>query len=176
MTELGDLVAKRYTAKLPEDKLKERVLKFLKEQTMCVISTCKDNTPRATALEYFSEGTTLYLAPDPGTKLVNLAANPKISVAIFNMIHPDWTAEDWKRTKGVQITGVAKLLSPGDPEYAHAVKVYNWEPFFKALGQTLADGPKPQKMIKVEARRIEYREGALMLEGYSSAQVWEISK
>jgi len=173
-TELSELVAKRYTAKLPEDKLKERILNFLKEQTMCVIATCKDNVPRATPLEYFSEGTTLYIAPDPGTKLVNIAANPKVSIGIYNYVHPDWPAGDWKRTKGVQISGEAKLLTPDDPEYAHAIEVYNWEPFFKALGRTLADGPKPERMIKVEAKKIEYREGALMLEGYASGQVWEI--
>jgi len=175
-SELGELVAKKYTVKLPEDKLKERILKFLKEQTMCTIATCKENVPRATSLEYFSEGTTLYMAPDPGTKLVNIAANPRISVSIFNDVDPDWPAGDWKRTKGVQITGDATLLTPDDPEYAHAMKVYNWEPFLKALGRTKDDAPKPEKMIKVEARKIEYREGALMLEGYASAQVWEVSE
>jgi hypothetical protein len=106
---------------------------------------------------------------------VNLAANPKISVGIFNMVNPDWPDGDWKRTKGVQITGEAKLLTPNDPEYAQAMKAYNWEPFLKALGRTKADGPKPERMIKVEAKKIEYREGALMLEGYASGQVWEVS-
>lgn len=174
-TELGRLVAKKYTAKLPDDELKERILKFLKEQAMCVIATCKDDVPRATPLEYFSEGTTLYIAPDPGTKIVNIAANSRISVGIFNDVNPDWPGGDWKRTKGVQITGEAKLLTPDDPEYAHAMEVYNWEPFLKALGHTRDDGPRPGKMLKVEARKIEYREGALMLEGYASGQVWEVS-
>ena len=175
-SELGELVAKNYTAKLPDDELKERVLGFLKEQTMCTIATCRENVPRATSLEYFSEGTTLYMAPDPGTKLVNIAANPRISVSIFNDVDPDWPGGAWKRTKGVQITGEAKLLTPDDPEYAHAMKVYNWEPFLKALGRNKDDALKPEKMIKVEAKKIEYREGALMLEGYASAQVWEVSK
>jgi nitroimidazol reductase NimA-like FMN-containing flavoprotein (pyridoxamine 5'-phosphate oxidase superfamily) len=175
-SELGELVAKNYTAKLPDDELKERVLSFLKEQTMCTIATCRENVPRATSLEYFSEGTTLYMAPDPGTKLVNIAANPRISVSIFNNVDPDWPSGAWKRTKGVQITGEAKLLTSDDPEYAHAMKVYNWEPFLKALGRNKDDALKPEKMIKVEAKKIEYREGALMLEGYASAQVWEVSK
>jgi len=174
-TELSQLVAKNYTAKLPDNELKERILKFLKEQTMCVIATCKENVPRATPLEYFSEGTTLYIAPDPGTKIVNIAANSRISVGIFNDVNPDWPGGAWKRTKGVQITGEAKLLTPNDPEYAHAMEAYNWEPFLKALGRTKANGPKPEKMIKVEAKKIEYREGALMLEGYASGQVWEVS-
>ena len=175
-SELGELVAKRYAKKLPDDELKERILKFLKEQAMCVIATCKDDVPRATPLEYFSAGTTLYIAPDPGTKIVNIAANPRISVGIFNYVNPDWLAGDWKRTKGVQITGDATLLTPDDPEYAHAMEVYHWEPFLKALGRTKDDGPKPGNMVKVESRKIEYREGALMLEGYASAQVWEASK
>jgi nitroimidazol reductase NimA-like FMN-containing flavoprotein (pyridoxamine 5'-phosphate oxidase superfamily) len=175
-SELGELVAKKYTKKLPDDELKERILKLLKGQAMCVIATCKDDVPRATPLEYFSEGTTLYIAPDPGTKIVNIAANPRISVGIFNDVSPDWSAGDWKRTKGVQVTGEATLLTPNDPEYAHAMEVYHWEPFLKALGRTKDDGLKPGNMIKVEAKKIEYREGALMLEGYASAQVWEASK
>jgi len=175
-TELGQLVAKKYTAKLPDDELKERILNFLKEQTMCVIATCKEDVPRATPLEYFSEGTTLYIAPDPGIKIVNIAANPRISVGIYNDVHPDWPGGAWKQIKGVQITGEAKLLIPDDPEYAHAMKVYNWEPFFKALGWSLDEGPKPDRMIKVEAKKIEYSENALMLTGYARKQVWETSK
>jgi hypothetical protein len=172
-TELAQLVAKKYTAKLPDDELKERILKFLKEQAMCVIVTCKDNVPRATPLEYFSEGTTLYIAPDPGTKIENIVANPRISVGIFNDVNPDWPGGAWKWIKAVQITGEATLLTPDDPEYAHAMKVYNWEPFLKARGRTRDDVPKLGRMIKVEANKIEYSESALMLKGYAGKQVWE---
>ena len=174
-SELGELFAKRYTAKLPDNELKERISNFLKEQTMCMLATSKEDVPRATPLEYFSEGTTLYIAPDPGTKLVNIAANPRISVGIFNDVNPDWPGGAWKRIKGVQITGEATLLTPDEPEYAHAMKVYNWEPFLKALGWSLDEGPKPDRMIKVEAKKIEYSENALMLKGYARKQVWEAS-
>jgi len=174
-TELAQLGAKKYTAKLPDDELKERICNFLKEQTMCTLSTCKGDVPRATPLEYFSEGTTLYIAPDPGTKIVNIAANPRISVGIFNDVNPDWPGGAWKRIKGVQITGEATLLTPDDPEYAHAMKVYNWEPFLKARGRTRDDVPKLDRMIKVEAKKIEYSESALMLKGYARKQVWEAS-
>ncbi len=174
-TELAQLVAKKYTAKLPDDELKERICNFLKEQKMCTLATCKEDVPRATPLEYFSEGTTLYIAPDPGTKLVNIAANPRISVGIFNDVNPDWPGGAWKRIKGVQITGEATLLTPDEPEYAHAMKVYNWEPFLKALGRNKDDALKPARMIKVEAKKIEYSESALMLKGYARKQVWEAS-
>ena len=174
-TELGQLAAKGYTAKLPDNKLRERIYNFLKEQTMCTIATCKEDVPRATSLEYYSEGTTLYIAAEPGAKIENIRANPRVSVSIFNDVHPDWPGGAWKRTKGVQITGEATVLTPGDPEYTHAVEVYQWEPFFKALGWSLDEGPKPARMIKVEAKKIEYIEFALLTEGYASKQVWEAS-
>ena len=174
-TELGQLAAKGYTAKLPDNKLRERIYNFLKEQTMCTIATCKEDVPRATSLEYYSEGTTLYIAAEPGAKIENIRANPRISASIFNDVHPDWPGGAWKRTKGVQITGEATVLTPGDPEYTHAVEVYQWEPFFKALGWSLDEGPKPERMIKVEAKKIEYIEFALLTKGYASKQVWEAS-
>ena len=57
MGEYGELVAKKLTAKLPEDKLKERIATIFKEQTMCTIATASsDGQPRATPLECFAEG------------------------------------------------------------------------------------------------------------------------
>jgi len=174
-SELGQLLAKKYTAKLPDEELKEHICNFLKEQTMCTIATCKEDVPRATPLEYYSEGTILYIAADPGIKVANLKANPRISVSIYNDIHPDWPGGSWKRIKGAQITGEAIILNPDDPEYAHAVEVYNWAPFFEALGRSPVELPKRVRMLKVEAKRIEYSEFGLMLEGYAARQVWESS-
>jgi len=175
-SELGELFAKRYTAKLPDNELKERISNFLKEQTMCTLATSKEDVPRATPLEYYSEGITLYIAADPGTKIVNLTANPRISVSICNDVHPDWPGGAWKRTKAAQITGEPTILTPDDTEYAHALEVYNWGPFYKALGRSPDERPKPGRMmIKVEAKKIEYSEFALMLKGYAGRQVWEAS-
>lgn len=173
-SELGELLAKNYTAKLPSDKIKERILNFLKEQTMCTIATASsDAQPRATPLEYYSEGTTLYITSEPGAKIDNIRVNPRVSVGIYNDVHPDWPGGAWKRTKGIQIAGEAVVLIPGDPDYPHAVEVFNWEPFFKAIGRSLTDRPQPDRMIKVEAKKIEYFESALLLEGYAVKQVWE---
>ncbi len=60
MGEFGDLIKKGLTAKLPEDKLKERIATLFKEQTMCTIATASsDGQPRATPLECFADGMTL---------------------------------------------------------------------------------------------------------------------
>jgi len=174
MTELGELIAKKLTAKLPEDKLKERIAALYKEQTMCTIATASsDGQPRATPLECFAEGVTLYIFADPGTKIENIKVNPKVSISICNQIKPSWKGDDWKKHKAAQITGVATILQPDEPESIHARKeVIHWQEFVSALGWDTSEPPKGL-VVKVVPTKIEYSESSLMLEGYRSKQVWE---
>jgi len=175
-TEFGQVVAKKLTAKLPEDRLKDRIATLFKEQTMCTIATASsDGQPRATPLECFAEGMKLYIFADPGTKVENIKVNPKVSIALCNQIKPSWRGDNWKGQKAVQITGVATILGPDNPESIHARKeVIKWQEFATALGRDISEPPKGW-VIKVEPKKIEYSEAALMLEGYASKQVWEAS-
>ena len=174
-TEFGELVAKKYAAKLPADELKERISNFFKEQTMCTLATSQGDTPRATPLECFAEGLTLYIFADPGIKIKNIQANPRVSIAICNQLHPDWSGDNWKTHKAAQITGEATLLGPDDPENTRAVKeVIQWQSFVASLGWDISKLPRGW-VIKVEPRKIEYSESALMSDGYAAKQVWEAS-
>ncbi len=174
MTEYGELMAKKLTVKLPEDKLKERIAAMFREQTMCTIATASsDGQPRATPLECFAEGMTLYIFADPGVKIENIKVNPKISIAMCNQLKPSFKGNDWKNHKAIKITGVATILEPDNPESIHARKeVIHWQEFAGALGRDTSEPPKGL-VIKVEPRKIEYSENGLMAEGYSSRQVWE---
>ena len=174
MTELGDLVAKKLSAKLPEDKLKERITTLFKEQTMCTIATASsDGQPRATPLECFADGMTFYIFADPGTKIANITVNPKVSIAVCNQINPRWKGDAWKGLKAAQITGVATILQSDDPESIRARKeVIRWQEFVSALGRDTSEPPKGL-VIKVVPSKIEYSESELMLKGYSSKQIWE---
>ncbi len=131
MTELGDLIAKKLSAKLPEDKLNEYISTLFKEQTMCTIATASsDGQPRATPLECFADGLTLYIFADPGTKIVNIKVNPKVSISVCNQINPSWKGDAWKGHKAAQITGVATILQPDNPESIRARKeVIRWQEF-----------------------------------------------
>ena len=174
-TDLGELVAKRYTSKLPEDKLKERICTFLREQAMCTLATSQGDVPRATLLEYYSDGTTLYINGDPGIKLENIKANSRVCIAIYNMVHPDWLSDDWRSIKAARITGEAAVLELDDPESIRARnEIIQWQPFAQALGRD--EPPKGSRVIKVESREIEYYEFALMLEGYIARQNWQAPK
>ena len=174
MTELGDLRAKKLSAKLPEDKLKDRIATLFKEQTMCTIATASsDGQPRATPLECFADGMTLYIFADPGTKIENITVNPKVSISVCNQIKPRWKGDAWKEIKAAQITGVATILQPDDPESIRARKeVIQWQEFISALGRDTSEPPNGL-VLKVVPSKIEYSESELMLKGYNSKQIWE---
>ena len=167
----AELRSKNITKQLPADELKQRVADFLKSQNVCVLCTSKGDVPRATPIEYYSEGTTLYILAGEGTKIENIRANPKVSIGIYSTPYTDWT--DWYKVIGAQITGLAKLLTEDNPEYSDAFKVYQWQLYAKARGWDLSTPPKGGIIIKVEAQKIEYRELALMAKGYSATQVWK---
>jgi general stress protein 26 len=174
MTQFGDLVAKNISARLPEEKLKERIATLFKEQTMCTIATASSNgQPRATPLECFADGMTLYIFADPGKKIANLKVNPKVSISVCNQIKPSWKGDDWKEIKAAQITGVATILQPDDPESIRARKeVILWQEFIGALGRDTSKPPNGL-VIKVVPSKVEYSESELMLKGYSAKQIWE---
>lgn len=48
-----------------------------------VLATAHDNQPRATALEFFHEGLTLYILGVPGGKIANIQRNPNVSAFIY---------------------------------------------------------------------------------------------
>ncbi len=154
----------RSDKQLPREELEEYIIEFLQEQNMCVLCTCKDNEPRATPIEYYSEGTALYMIADPGTKIKNIESNPGVSVGIF----APYTG--WLSVKGIQITGRARIIGEEDSDREHALQVYKWENTMKELGLS---GPPEQKIIKVEAEKIELTDISLKLNGYSAKQVWE---
>ena len=177
MGEFGDLIKKGLKAKLSEDKLKERIATLFKEQTMCTIATASsDGQPRATPLECFADGMTLYIFADPGTKQENIKVNPKVSISMCNQLKPSWAGDNWKGQKAAVITGVATILEPDDPESIHAKKeVIQSEEFVAALGMDINDFTGT-RIVKVEIKKIEYSESELMVQGYSSKQIWEAPK
>ena len=173
MTEFGDMVAKRLTEQLPKEEIEERISNFFKEQAMCTIATSKNDVPRATPLECFADGLTLYISADPGTKVENVKVNPNVAIAMCNQIHPDWSGDNWKTHKSIQLEGKATLLEQDDPENLRAkTEIIKWQAFVSALGWDTSQARRGWVM-KVEPTRIEYFEMALMLKGYAGKQIWE---
>ena len=159
------LAQKKATKQMSKDELERHISVFIKTHNMCVLCTARDNIPRATPIEYWADGTTLYIVADPGTKRENIKANPKVSVGIFDPLVGTLSV------KGMQITGEAMLLTGDNPEYDEALIMRRRE----LVGEDIGDfkPPKGRTLIKVESKKIELCEYALLPRGYDFRQVWE---
>lgn len=168
--------------KMPREQLEQRIVEFIESHDMCVLSTSKDDVPRATPIWYNSEGTTIYMVADEGTtKLHNIRVNPRVSIGIHDL------RPSAKSIKGIQITGEATLVTEDNPEYQEALRIYQFEERTKKVTKELAEligmespeevgeieVPEDVTIIKVEARKIEFIETTLLQRGYAAEQVWE---
>lgn len=159
------IVRKRVTRRMPKRALEARIALFLASQNMCVLATCSRDVPRATPLEYNSDGTTLYMMVEEGRKIENIRENPNVSVGIYGPF------KGWLSVRGVQITGVGKVLTvESGEEFVRAAAVYPWKRYAKELGLTKL--PANVRFLKVEAAVIEFIDMSLKAEGYAAGQVW----
>jgi nitroimidazol reductase NimA-like FMN-containing flavoprotein (pyridoxamine 5'-phosphate oxidase superfamily) len=163
--DLMALAQAKVTKQMSKDEIERRISIFIKNHNMCVLCTARENIPRATPIEYWADGTTIYIFADPGSKRENIKANPKVSVGIFDPFVGSLSV------KGMQITGEATLLADGNPEYSEALIIHRKE----LVGEDIGDF-KPREggmVIKVEAKKIEYIDIALKVEGFDLKLVWE---
>lgn len=77
----------------------------LRHGIACALGTCKDNTPRVTPLDFFNDGLNIWILGDPGGKLVNIRANPKVAVGIYTRM--DHSVEN----RSIQLWGKASLIT-----------------------------------------------------------------
>jgi hypothetical protein len=160
--QVPDILTKKSVRELPAAELEARILKFLAARSMCVLSTCRDNVPRATPIEFRAKGLNLYMAGEPGTKLGNIKLNPMVSVGIYDPKIE--STHGWLDVEGLQISGYARLVGKSEPEFLE---------FFRLFGH-------PEEWIEHWAGmfiefipdKIEYLCIALKQEDYAARQVW----
>jgi nitroimidazol reductase NimA-like FMN-containing flavoprotein (pyridoxamine 5'-phosphate oxidase superfamily) len=171
LTEFGRLRTSGIKTQLPGKEMEKRIITALKSFNVCVLATCLNDVPRATPIEYYSDGLILYALASRQTKIINLEGNPRISVGIYNTPFTDWT--DWHRVIGLQITGRPELLRYAEnPEaYLAALSHYDWRKYRTAMGKP-DDEPRNSTIIKITPLKIEYRDLGLMRLGYAASQVW----
>lgn len=172
LTEFGRLRTSGLEAQLPRAELERQIAEFLRMVNVCVLATCLDDVPRATPIEFYANGLTIYVAASRGTKLPNMESNARVSVAVCSRTHTDWT--DWHDVTAAQITGEPELLRyeerPAD--YREALRVYDWRKYRRALGIAEQE-PRKTTFVRIRPLRIEFRDLALMRKGYAVVQVWE---
>ncbi len=104
--------------KTASPKLKETVLKYLKEHYTMTIATARDDSPWAAAVFYANDGFALYFLSDPESRhSKDIAENRVVAVTVNEDYH------DWRKIKGIQMEGKAELVVTED-EMAKAVATY----------------------------------------------------
>jgi uncharacterized protein YhbP (UPF0306 family) len=140
---------------LSPQELEKHILEFLATQGMCVLATCSGTMPRASAVEFFPKGTTLYVLTEGGRKIENLRQNPLVSVAI----HTQFTG--WDRIKGIQLTGTAEIGRSGSLVFIEGERAYR-----ERKGDATLTVPPSLWVIKIRPQIIEYLDTTLRKQGY----------
>lgn len=120
-----------------------------------VLATSSNDVPRATPLEYFNEGMTLYIIGEPGGKIANLKKNPNVSAAIYEQ-----PMDHSKRQQSLQLFGTAELITVKNNPRLFRTKIAKWEIFDnlqrmylkrKADGKTLSAAEKKALKDQLES-------------------------
>jgi general stress protein 26 len=146
---------------LGREELERLILDFLGSQGMCVMATCSGGLPRASAVEFFPEGTTIYVLTEGGRKVENVEKNPQVSVAI----HTQFTG--WDTIKGVQMAGRAEIGGKGSAIFAEGGRAYERR---KKLSIRLPDF---MQVIRITPQKIEYLDTTLRAKGFDVKHVLE---
>lgn len=147
---------------LGREELEHLIEQLLQGQAICVIATCSHDIPRASSVEFFPAGTTLYILTEGGKKVVNIGDNPRVSIAV----HAPFRG--WESVKGLQITGIAEIGKRGSGIFDEGTDAYR-----KRRGTKTANLPDFMNVIRVMPVKIEYIDAALEEKGFSMRQVLE---
>ena len=110
----------------------------------CVLATSRNNVPRATPVDFFNDGLTIWIIGDPGKKILNIRSNNRVSVGIY---HP---MDRSKPNRSLQIQGKARLVTYKDNKkvFLPAVKKFG---IFRTI-ENMADNQIEQQLLSPEDR------------------------
>jgi len=170
---------------IPHQELEKEILAFLNDscgmidpnpgpqgcgiihRTSLVLATSYDDEPRATPLEFFNEGLTIYIFGEPGGKIANIKRNPKVCAAIYEQ-----PLDHSKTQRSLQMWGKAELINVRNDKKTFMEKVKKWnmlEVGEKIMFSLIKDlSPEEQKervekilealnLIRIEPTRIVLR-------------------
>lgn len=86
-----------------------------------VLATSRNNQPRATTLDFFNEGLTLYILAEPGGKIANIRSNPLVSAAIYEQ-----PLDHSQNQQALQLWGKATLINRKNNKRLFESKMKKW--------------------------------------------------
>ena len=119
-------------------------------RTSLVLATSYKDEPRATPLEFFHEGFTIYIFGEPGGKITNIKRNPKVCAAIYEQ-----PLDHSKVQRSLQIWGKAELLTLRNSRQTYMEKAEKWniakvlEKLFSPVIKDLEPGKRKKEINKI---------------------------
>lgn len=151
---------------LPRDELTQRVEQFLATHWMGVLCTSGRDGPIGSPVEFYAEGTVVYILPQPNSpKLKAMAREPRICFAAYG------ENCGWASIRGAQLFGRAEMLDPGTAGHRHGMSVFRWQASSVQLGRPL-DQPPQMALLRLDPDRIVYTEQWLRKDGFGPRQIW----
>jgi hypothetical protein len=129
--------------------------KFLKKNHVLHLSTCFNNTPRSTPLEFRFNELIFFILSEGGGKFGNLNKNTKVS---FSIAEPYNSLDDYWSFKGIQAWGNAKIYNQRkNPEqFNEALKKMKIAELLKKLGVNELPAGHNYRIIEIIPDIIKY--------------------
>lgn len=126
-----------------------------------VLATASKNAPRATAVEFFNEGLTIYIFGEPGGKIANLKRNRKVSAFIYQ------PTDHSKVQQYLQIFATAELITLRSNPRLFRAKIRKWQ--LETMAKNMADS-------YIKAQNLSEKEGkALIQKGIAALTLIRLS-
>jgi nitroimidazol reductase NimA-like FMN-containing flavoprotein (pyridoxamine 5'-phosphate oxidase superfamily) len=137
------------------DSFEKELKKFLKKNHVLHLSTCFNNTPRSTPLEFRFNEMTFFILSEGGGKSGNLNKNRRVS---FLLVEPYNSLDDYWSFKGVQAWGNAKIYnrSKNPRQFDEALKKMKIAELLKKLGVNELPAGHNYRIIEIIPDIIKY--------------------
>ena len=135
----------------------------LKHGLACVLCTVHYDEPRATPIDFFIDGFTLWHAGEPGLKIRNIRSNAKVAVGVY---HP---MDHSVLNRSLQINGTATLLpyAGHEQEFLERLKIMGvYAAAAKVMGEMLAAQGKPAGNLDEDIIKAIKRFNLIKIEPY----------
>lgn len=150
-------LSEKYVLQIDEGSLKEQIEDFLSKRSVANLSTSNSENSRSTPIEYIYKDNYIYIYSEGGIKFFNLLQNNKISLSIYD------SYTNFNELKGMQISGVAYIISPKSEIYDEVLKMKNIN---KWTLSTLLN------VIKIKIKKVEFLNSDFKKLGYDINQIY----
>lgn len=157
-------IANHWKAKEADSvKLERKVLlasakDYIKANNTCALATGAGDFVRCTPIEYIYYDEVFWMFSEGGEKFIALEHNKNVCMAIYDKY------EGFGNLKGMQVSGIAKLIEPFSKEYISIAE------FKKIPIDALKKLSEPMNLIKVIPKRIDYLNSDFKKDGFSCRQ------